>query len=56
MQAGTSVTDDDTLFRRDSASARARMSQIGTHATCNTSVVINISLPTYDHHGHVIHE
>ena len=56
MQSGTSVTDDDTLFSRDSASARARIPQIGTHATCNTSVVSTCSCPTYDHHINVVHE
>ena len=39
MQSSTSVTDDNTLFRRDSASAHAHMPQIGTHTTCNTSAV-----------------
>ena len=56
MQASTSVTDDDTLFSRDSASACARMPQIDTHANSNTSAVINRSRPTYDHHGNFIHE
>ena len=56
MQSGTSVTDDDTLFSRDSASARARMPQIGTHETCNNSAVSTISRPTCDHHGSVVQE
>ena len=56
MQVSTSVTYDDTLFSRDSASARARMPQIGTHPTCNTSVVSTLSCPTYDHHRNVVHE
>ena len=56
MQVSTSVTYDDTLFSRDSASARARMPQIGTHATCNTSAVSTCSRPTYDHHRNVVHE
>ena len=38
-QDDTSVTDDGTLFSRDSASTRAHMLQIGTHATRNTSAV-----------------
>ena len=56
MQASTSVADDDTLFSRDSSSARALMPQIGTHTTCNTSTVNNRSLPTYEHHGNFVHE
>ena len=56
MQASTSVADDDTLFSRDSASTCARMPQIGTHATRNTSAVITCSRPTYDHHGNVANE
>ena len=56
MQARTSVTDYDTLFSRDSASACARMPQIGTHATHNTSAVSTRSRPTYDHHRNVVHE
>ena len=55
MQASTSVTDDDTLFRRDSSSARERIPQIGTHETRNTSAVSTRSRPTYDHHVNVIH-
>ena len=55
MQASKSVADDDTLFNRDSASARARMPHIGTHATRNTSAVSTCSLPTYDHNGNVVH-
>ena len=56
MQVSTYVTDDDTLFSRDSASTRARMPQNGTHATLNTSAVITHSHPTYGHNGNVIHE
>ena len=56
IQASTSVMDDATLFIRDSASDRAHMPQIGTHATRNNSAVSTRSLPTYDHHGNVIHE
>ena len=56
MQASTSITDDDTLLRIDSASARAHMNQIGTHATRNTSAVSTRSCPTYDHYGNVVHE
>ena len=56
MKSSTSVTDDDTLFSRDSASARVCMPHIGTHATCNTSAVSTLSCPTYDHHGNVVHE
>ena len=55
-QASTSVTDDDTLFSRDSASTCARMPQIGTHAACNNSAVSSRSRPTYDHHINVVHE
>ena len=55
-QASTSVVKDDTLFRRDSASDRARMPQIGTHATRNTSVVSTRSRLTYDHHGNFFNE
>ena len=56
MQSSTSVTDDDTLLSIYSASDRARMPQIGTHATRNTSAVSTCSRPTYDHHGNVVHE
>ena len=56
MQASTSVTDDNTLFSRDSAYAHARMPQIGTHETPNTSMVSTRSRHTYDHHGNVVHE
>ena len=56
MQASTSVTDDDTLFSRDITSDRARMLQIGTHATLNTSTVSTFSLPNYDHHGNFVYE
>ena len=56
MQTSTSVTYDDTLFCRNSASARAHMPQIGTHETRNTSTVSNRSRPTYDHYRHVIRE
>ena len=56
MQASTSVTDDDTLFSRYSASDRERMPQIGTHATRNTSVVSTRSCPNYDHHDNVVNE
>ena len=56
MQASTSVTDDDTLFRRDSASDRSRMPQIGTRATRNTSTVSTRSRPTYDRHRNIVHE
>ena len=56
IQASTSITDDDTLFRRDSASACARMSHIVTHATYNTSTVSTRYCPNYDHHGNVVHE
>ena len=56
MQASTSVTDDDTLFSRDSASACARMNHTVTHTIRNTSAVSTRSLPTYDHHGNVVHE
>ena len=55
MQASTSVTDDDTLFSIYSASACARMPQVGTHSTHNTSVVSTHSCPTYYHHVNVIH-
>ena len=56
MQVSTYVTDDDTLFSRDSASARERMPHIGTHATRNTSAVRTCTCPTYDHHINVVHE
>ena len=56
MQASTSVTDNDTLFSRDSASSFSRMPQIGTHATRNTSVVSARYCPTYDHNGNIVHE
>ena len=56
MQASTPVTDDDTLFSRYSVFAWARIPQIGTYATCNTSAVSTRSRPTYDHHGNVVHE
>ena len=56
MQSSTSVAYYDTLFSRDSASDRARMPHIGTPETRNTSAVITRSLPTYDHHGNVVHE
>ena len=39
-----------------SASARARMPQIDTHATRNTYAVRIRSLPSYDHHGNVVNE
>ena len=54
MQASTPVTDNETLFRRDSASACARMPQIGTHETCNTSAVSTRSCPTYEHPINVV--
>ena len=56
MLANTSVTDDDTLFSRDSASVRARMPETGTHATCNSSSVSTRYRPTCDCHGNVVHE
>ena len=56
IQASISVADDDTLFSRDSASARVCMPQIGTHTTHNTSAVSTHSRPTYDHHKNVVHE
>ena len=56
MQASTYVTDDDTLFSRDSASALSRMYQIGTHATRNTSAVSTCYHPTYDHHVKIVNE
>ena len=56
MQASTSLTDDGTLFSRDSASDRASMTQIGTHATRNTSTVSTRSRPTYYHHRNVVNE
>ena len=56
MQASTSVTYYDTLFSKDSASACARMPQIGTHETRNTSAVSTPSRPIYDHHRNVVHE
>ena len=55
MQTSTSVTDDDTLLSRYSASACSCMPQIGTHATCNTSAVSTRSRPTYDHQINVVH-
>ena len=48
--------EDDNLFSRDNASARARMPQIGTHATRNTSMVSTCYCPKYEHHGNVINE
>ena len=56
MQVGTSVTDDDTLFSRDSASTCAPIPQIVTRATHNNSAVRTRSHPTYDHHRNVVHE
>ena len=56
MQASIPVTDDDTLLSRYSASARARMPQIGTHATRNTSAVSTCYHPTYDHHVKIVNE
>ena len=56
MQASTSVSDDDTLLSIYSASDCARMPQIGTHATRNTSAVSTCSRPTYDHHANVVNE
>ena len=56
MQASTSVTDDDTLLSRYSASACACMPQIGTHANRNTSSVSTPSHPTYDHHVNIVDE
>ena len=56
MEASTSVAGDDTLFSRYSASTCARMPQIGTHATRNTSAFNTISRPTYYHHGNIVNE
>ena len=56
MQASTSVTENGTSFSIDSASYCARMPQIGTHATHNTSAVSTRSRPTYNHHGNIVHE
>ena len=56
MQSSTSVTDDDTLFSRYSASDRASMPQIGTHATHNTSAVSTRSCPTYYCHRNIAYE
>ena len=56
MQASTSVADDDALCNRDSASTRARMPQIGTHATRTSSAVKNLASPNYYHHRNFYHE
>ena len=55
MQASTSVTDNDTLFSIYSASTRARMPQIGTHATRTSSAVKNLASPNYYHHRNFFH-
>ena len=46
IQASTSVTDDDTLFIRDSTSVCARMPQIGTHETCNNALAVVLLMTT----------
>ena len=56
IQSSTPVTDNDTLFSRESASARARIPQIGTHATHNTSAVSTRYHPSYYHHVNVVNK
>ena len=56
MQASTYVADYENLFKRDSASACARMPHIDFHVTRNTCVVSTRSYPTYDYHVNFIHE